>query len=183
MLPVPRENKEIKIGFFGEGGQGAQLAAKVLLEACRGEFPGSLLVPYYTPDVRRGATAALLTLRRTPPAGPFLVGDHFDLFMDLAPQRKKPSFMEPLETKILLRNEPGHNNPIGSNGILRIDGGKLSREKFSNPRFANMILLGVALHQFGAISFEKAEKAIEKFCPAPEKNKEALRFGASLSFE
>ncbi|MBN1475287.1 2-oxoacid:acceptor oxidoreductase family protein [Candidatus Sumerlaeota bacterium] len=173
---LPSPPPSVNLFLCGRGGQGIQLLAHLLQGALIAAYPGSTLLPWYGPEVRRGVTTASLRLSAEPNLSPVIAAGEADLFLCLDGEGlaershliRRPGGLMVCDTDLC--PEP----PQGEWRSLRVPATALSRRGFGSASHANMILLGHALRALDLFPLETLRGAVDSLCPAPEENWRAL---------
>jgi pyruvate/2-oxoacid:ferredoxin oxidoreductase alpha subunit/pyruvate/2-oxoacid:ferredoxin oxidoreductase beta subunit/Pyruvate/2-oxoacid:ferredoxin oxidoreductase gamma subunit len=173
---LPSPPPSLNLFLCGRGGQGIQLLAHLLQGALIAAYPGSTLLPWYGPEVRRGVTTASLRLTSELNLSPVVAPGEADLFLCLdgeAFAERSPMIRCP-QGLAVFDSDLCPDPPRGEWRSLPVPATALSRREFGSGSHANMILFGHALRVLDLFPLELLRGAVDSLCPTPEVNWRAL---------
>lgn len=155
--------KGTKIVLAGEGGQGVQSVANILVEAAYEEGKEALYIPNFGVEQRGGVSIAYVQISEEPIGSPkFKFADIIIALSDRAVRRTRKYVNE--DTLFVYDAAiKGIENDLPTNarrviGIPAID---VAKEEF-HPRVFNVIIMGAVIGMTGVVTGEQAKAAIEK---------------------
>jgi 2-oxoglutarate ferredoxin oxidoreductase subunit gamma len=176
---------EREVLFTGVGGQGVQIASKVLATAAIAEGRQVMLVPRYGGGMRGGMTNAEVT-----------IGDRALRALPVATSAWSAYVMDPTFYDTIRPNlADGATVVVNSSlfkGTVDVPGAKVFEvaasdvaAELENPMTAGFVLLGAFVAVTGLVSLDSAIVAMRELVPAYrtqhlEANERALRAGAAL---
>ncbi len=177
-----------RIALGGEGGQGVQAIAKILVEAAYFEDKEVIYIPNFGIEQRGGVSIAFSQISDTPIGeAKFAKGDIVIMLSDRAIERCA-QYVDPDNSIVIYDNSVCETTPtFKAKEIIGIPATKMALEKL-NPRVFNMIILGVIVKATGIIRVDSCKEAMEdafgsKFEAKPELrdlNMRALQTGMDL---
>lgn len=177
-----------RIALGGEGGQGVQAIAKILVEAAYLENKNVIYIPNFGIEQRGGVSIAFSQISDDPIGeAKFAKGDIVIMLSDRALERCA-QYVDPDKSIVIYDTSVCETKPtFKAKDIIGIPATKMALEDLS-PRVFNMIILGVIVKATGIIQVDSCKKAIEdafgsKFKAKPELrelNFKALEEGMNL---
>jgi 2-oxoglutarate ferredoxin oxidoreductase subunit gamma len=177
-----------RIALGGEGGQGVQAIAKVLVEAAYHEDKNVIYIPNFGIEQRGGVSIAFSQISDDPIGeAKFAKGDIVIMLSDRAIERCA-QYVCPDSSIVIYDSSVCETKPtFKAKEIIGIPATHIAIEKLSTRVF-NMIILGVIFKATGIIQVDSCKKAIEhafgsKFEAKPELrdlNFKALQAGMDL---
>ena len=177
-----------RIALGGEGGQGVQAIAKILVEAAYLEGKEVIYIPNFGIEQRGGVSIAFSQISDTPIGeAKFAKGDIIIMLSDRAIERCA-QYVDPDNSIVIYDDSVCETKPtFKAKEIIGIPATRMALEKLS-PRVFNMIILGVIVKATGIIKVDSCKKAMEdafgkKFETKPELkelNMKALQTGMDL---
>lgn len=178
----------VRIALGGEGGQGVQSIAKILVEAAYEEGKNVIYIPNFGIEQRGGVSIAFSQISDKPIGeAKFAKGDIVIMLSDRAIERCA-QYVDPENSVVIYDTSVCETKPtFKAKEIIGIPATKIALEKL-DPRVFNIIILGVIVKATGVISIETCKSAIEqsfgkKFDAKPELrelNFNALQTGMDL---
>jgi len=185
-------NKAIKIALAGEGGQGVQSIANIMVEAAHQQGREALYIPNFGVEQRGGVSIAYCQISDEPIGSPkFKTADLVVALSSRAVGRTRQyvdkntvfvydSSIEGIEEEL----------PREAKAIYNIPALDIAKEKF-HPRVFNVVIMGAAIAATKIVPMERAKAALEnklgyKFAQDPslrEMNFKALEEGARVMAE
>jgi 2-oxoglutarate ferredoxin oxidoreductase subunit gamma len=176
-----------KIVLAGEGGQGVQSIAKILVEAGYEAKKEILYIPNFGVEQRGGVSIAFCQIADEKIGEPrFSKGDIVIMLSDRAIERCSTYINE--YTTVIYDSSVCHTKPeVKAKEIIAIEANKIANEQLS-ARVFNIIVLGVVLSATNVIDLQYVKGAMEyalgkKFEAKPELrelNYKALEMGMDL---
>jgi 2-oxoglutarate ferredoxin oxidoreductase subunit gamma len=176
-----------KIVLAGEGGQGVQSIAKILVEAGYEAKKEILYIPNFGVEQRGGVSIAFCQIADEKIGEPrFSKGDIVIMLSDRAIERCSTYINE--NTTVIYDSSVCHTKPeVRAKEIIAIEANKIANEQLS-ARVFNIIVLGVVLSATNVIDLQYVKGAMEyalgkKFEAKPELrelNYKALEMGMDL---
>lgn len=177
-----------RILVAGEGGQGVQSIAKILVEAAYQENKHVIYIPNFGIEQRGGVSIAFSQISDKPIGeAKFAKGDIVIMLSDRAIDRCA-QYVDPNNTIVIYDNSVCTKTPeFKAKEIIAIPASQMALEKLSSRVF-NVIILGVIVKATGVVKVETCKKALEhalgkKFDAKPELrelNHKALQSGMDL---
>lgn len=155
--------KGAKMALAGEGGQGVQSVANILVEAAYDEGKEALYIPNFGVEQRGGVSIAYVQISEESIGSPkFKYADVVIALSDRAVVRTQKYVNE----NTLFVYDAGINGveeylPKNAKKVLAIPAMDVARKDF-HPRVFNVIILGAVIGVTGVVSEEQAKEAIEK---------------------
>jgi 2-oxoglutarate ferredoxin oxidoreductase subunit gamma len=178
----------IKIALGGEGGQGVQSVAKILVEAANLENRHVIYIPNFGIEQRGGVSIAFSQISDEPIGeAKFAKGDIIMMLSDRAIDRCA-QYVDPEKSIVIYDTSVCTKTPqFKAKEIIGIPANQIALEQLS-PRVFNIVLLGVILKATNVVKLETCKQAIEmnlgkKFEGKPELrelNYKALEVGMNL---
>jgi 2-oxoglutarate ferredoxin oxidoreductase subunit beta len=142
-------NKEFNVVLSGRGGQGIQTIAELLYRIWTPVFPGSTMMPWYTPEVRNATTSAILKISREQGINPDAQNCEIDALLCMS-QDGLEKYIKRLspEHGLLIYDPEGCSFDLktgdlpGDVSVYNLPAAAISRKEFGNPLYGNMILAG-----------------------------------------
>lgn len=176
-----------KIVLAGEGGQGVQSIAKILVEAGYEANKEILYIPNFGVEQRGGVSIAFCQISDTKIGEPrFSKGDIVIMLSDRAIDRCS-TYVDENTTVIYDSSVCTIKPEMKAKEIIGVDANKIANEQLSSRVF-NIIILGVIISATGVLEIEDIKNAMElalgkKFDVNPELrelNYKALEMGMTL---
>lgn len=178
----------VRIALGGEGGQGVQSVAKILVEAAYLENKNVIYIPNFGIEQRGGVSIAFSQISDTPIGeAKFAKGDIVIMLSDRAIDRCA-QYVDPNKTIVIYDTSACETKPtFKAKEIIGIPATRIALEDLDSRVF-NIIILGVILKATGIIKLETCKQALEdafgkKFNARPELrelNFKALETGMNL---
>ena len=178
----------VKIALGGEGGQGVQSVAKILVEAAYKEDKHVIYIPNFGIEQRGGVSIAFSQISDEPIGeAKFAKGDIIIMLSDRAIDRCA-QYVDPEKSVVIYDSSLCLKKPeFKAKEIIAIPAHQMAIEKL-NTRVFNIIILGVIVKATGVVKVETCKAAIEqalgkKFDAKPELrelNHKALEAGMDL---
>lgn len=152
-----------KIALAGEGGQGVQSVANILVEAAYEEGKEALYIPNFGVEQRGGVSIAYVQISETPIGFPkFKYADIVIALSDRAVIRTKKYVNE----NTLFVYDAGIKGikdelPKNAKKVIGIPAIEVSKTEF-HPRVFNVLIMGAVIGITGVVKVERAKAAIEK---------------------
>ena len=156
-------SKRVKIALAGEGGQGVQSVANILVEAAYEEGKEALYIPNFGVEQRGGVSIAYVQISEKPIGSPkFKFADIIVALSDRAVRRTKKyanedslfvydSVIEGIENEL----------PTNAKRVIGIPATEKAKEEL-HPRVFNVIIMGAVIGMTGIVTVEQAKAALEK---------------------
>jgi 2-oxoglutarate ferredoxin oxidoreductase subunit gamma len=156
-------SKLVKIAMAGEGGQGVQSVASILVDAANDEGKEALYIPNFGVEQRGGVSIAYCQISDLKIGAPkFEKADIIIALSDRAVRRCAqyvgPNSVFIYDTSIEGIEEDLPKAPVTVLGIPAL---KIAKEEL-HPRVFNVIILGATIKATGVMTLEQAKKALEK---------------------
>jgi len=178
----------VRIALGGEGGQGVQSVAKILVEAAYQENKNVIYIPNFGIEQRGGVSIAFSQISDTPIGeAKFAKGDIVIMLSDRAIERCA-QYVDPEKTIVIYDSSVCETVPtFKAKEIIGIPANRMALEEL-NPRVFNIIILGVIVKATNVVKVETCKAALEhalgkKFEANPklrELNYKALEAGMNL---
>jgi 2-oxoglutarate ferredoxin oxidoreductase subunit gamma len=181
--------KTVKLALAGEGGQGVQSVAGIIVEAANDAGREALYIPNFGVEQRGGVSVAFCQISDEKVGSPKFV--HADLVIALSDRavRRTKQYVNENTVFVYDASIEGIENDLPTNAkkVLAIPALEVAKKEL-HPRVFNVIIMGAAIGATGVIEMDQAKKAIEKklgykFEQDPklrEMNFKALERGAEL---
>jgi len=187
-----KDFNDLKILIAGEGGQGVQTIAKILLKAGYEKGFKVSYIPNYGVEQRGGVSIAFLLIQKKPVIYPkFQKGDIVVILSERSLYRcwryiDKETILiynsSYISKKVCYLQKPRTKN------LIPIDADNLANNKLKEPRAFNMIVLGALLSKL-PITLGEMKKTLKKVLgykykknpKLEEKNNQALELGYKLT--
>jgi Pyruvate/2-oxoacid:ferredoxin oxidoreductase gamma subunit len=159
-------DRELTVVLSGRGGQGIQTIAELLFRIWTPVFPGSSLMPWYTPEVRNATTSATLKISRARGTNPAPQSGEIDALLCMSQdgiEKYKNRLSE--ENGLLIFDpegcsfDPESENLSDKITVFSVPATAISRKEFGNPLYSNMILTGFLLKKLAIFTDESAVPA------------------------
>ena len=181
--------KTVKIALAGEGGQGVQSVAQIMVDAANDEGKEALYIPNFGVEQRGGVSIAFCQISDERIGAPkFETGDIVIALSDRAVARTQ-QYVGPKSIFLYDASIEGVEEALPKNGakVYAIPALKVSKDEL-HPRVFNVMILGATLQATGVLTMDQAKKALDKklgykFEQDPklrELNYKALERGAEL---
>lgn len=181
--------KPVKVVLAGEGGQGVQSVAQILMDAAALEGKEALYIPNFGIEQRGGVSIAFVQIGDEKIGAPkFRIGDIVIALSDRAVRRVR-MHVGPQTVFIYDASITGveHDLPGDARQVLAIPALETAARKL-HPRVFNVVIMGAVIGVTHVVTLEKAREAIEqrlgyKFEKNPELrelNANALQEGINL---
>ncbi len=155
--------KGAKIALAGEGGQGVQSVANILVEAAYEEGKEALYIPNFGVEQRGGVSIAYVQISEEPIEAPkFKTADIVIALSDRAVRRTQKYVNE--DTLFVYDSGiKGIENELPKNAkkVLGIPAIEVAKAEF-HPRVFNVVIMGAVIGMTGVVTVEQAKAAIEK---------------------
>ena len=181
--------KNVKIALAGEGGQGVQSVAQIMVDAANDEGKEALYIPNFGVEQRGGVSIAFCQISDERIGAPkFVTGDIVIALSGRAVVRTQ-QYVGPKTVFLYDASIEGVDEFLPKNGakVFAIPALKVAKEEL-HPRVFNVIILGATLQATGVLTLAQAKKALEKKlgykfeqdAKLRELNYKALEIGAEL---
>jgi 2-oxoglutarate ferredoxin oxidoreductase subunit gamma len=181
--------RAVKIAMAGEGGQGVQSVAQILMDAAILEGKEALYIPNFGVEQRGGVTIAFVQIGDEKIGAPkFKIGDIVIALSDRAVRRTQ-MYVGPQTLFVYDSGIEGVEGDLPKNAkqVLAIPALEIANKKLL-PRVFNILIMGAVIGATGVVTLDNAKQAIEKrlgykFEKNPELrelNFKALQEGANL---
>jgi len=181
--------KTVKIALAGEGGQGVQSVAGIMVEAAYNEGKEALYIPNFGVEQRGGVSVAYCQISDEKIGSPkFVYADLVIALSDRAVRRTR-QYVNQDTVFIYDTSIEGIENDLPANAkkVMSIPALDIAKKEL-HPRVFNVIIMGAAIAATKFVAMEDAKKALEKklgykFEQDPslrELNFKALEKGAEL---
>jgi len=179
----------IKIALAGEGGQGVQSVAGIMVEAANDEGREALYIPNFGVEQRGGVSVAYCQISDEKVGSPKF--QYADLVIALSDRAVRRTRQYANENTLYIYDssikEVEKDLPQNAKKVIGIPALETAKKEL-HPRVFNIIIMGAAIEATKIIGMEQAKKAIEKklgykFAQKPELrelNYKALERGAEL---
>lgn len=179
----------VKIALAGEGGQGVQSVAGIMVEAANDEGREALYIPNFGVEQRGGVSLAFCQISDERVGAPkFRDADLVIALSDRAVRRTK-QYVNKNTLFIYDSSIQGIKKELPQNAkkVLAIPALDIAKKEL-HPRVFNIIIMGAAIEATKIVAMDQAKKAVEKrlgykFAQNPklrELNFKALERGADL---
>lgn len=178
----------VKVALGGEGGQGVQSVAKILVEAAYKEGKHVIYIPNFGIEQRGGVSIAFSQISDEPIGeAKFAKADIVIMLSDRAIERCA-QYVDPEKSVVIYDSSVCVTKPtFKAKEIIGIPANQIALEKL-DPRVFNVIILGVIVKATNVVTVETCKAAIEqslgkKFASKPELrdlNFNALQAGMDL---
>ncbi len=179
--PETKTAKDMRFLLCGEGGQGVQSLADILMKSSSTKFAYNS--PWYEPEVTKARTIAGVTLTNNPYANPDLQAGEVDVLICLTPQAyfENRHFVKKKGLVIVDGQGTDLKNGQYDYTILDVPAASLALSQIKERRCANIVLLGVLNHTLEMFRDEIVEKTIRSAIPkVAEMNVQAYRLGKNF---
>ncbi|MCR4440529.1 MAG: 2-oxoacid:acceptor oxidoreductase family protein [Peptococcaceae bacterium] len=152
-----------KIALAGEGGQGVQSVAGIMVEAANDEGKEALYIPNFGVEQRGGVSVAYCQISDEKVGSPkFKFADLVIALSDRAVRRTK-QYVDANTVFIYDSSIKDVENDLPQNAkkILAIPALEVARKEL-HPRVFNVIIMGAAIEATKVIKMDDAKKALEK---------------------
>lgn len=168
--------KNKRILLAGEGGQGVQTIAKLLIETGFRSKKEVVFLPNFGVEQRGGVSLAFVQISDEKISFPkFKVAD---ILVILAPRaiKRVRDYITP-ETLIIFDNSLINESDLAEFKVekMAIPASYLAKEKLT-PKVFNMIIFGAILEELGGFKEKLAEKTLEEFFKSKESKKPQLKY-------
>lgn len=152
----------MKIALAGEGGQGVQSVAMILVEGAYENGKEAVYIPNFGVEQRGGVSVAFVQIGDEPIKAPkFKTGDIVIALSDRA-IRRTAMYVGPETIFIYDESAQGEGDlPRQAKRLLAIPAIRVAKEEF-HPRVFNIIILGALIGISGVLTEAQAQVAIEK---------------------
>lgn len=155
--------KATKIALAGEGGQGVQSVAGILVEAANDVGREALYIPNFGVEQRGGVSVAYCQISDEKVGSPKF--KHADLVIALSDRavRRTKQYVNEDTVFIYDTSIEGIENDLPQNAkkVLAIPALEIAKKEF-HPRVFNVIIMGAAIGATNVVGVEEAKKALEK---------------------
>ncbi len=175
-----KETKDIRFYLCGEGGQGVQSLADILMKA--GITKYAYNSPWYEPEVTKARTVAAVTLSNNPNVSPNPQVGEVDVLVCMTPQMyfERKHFVKKGGLIIVDSQGVDIKNGEYEYTIINVPAASIAMTQVKERRCANIVLLGVLNQHLELFKDEVLEQTIRTNIPrAAEINIQAYRVGRS----
>ena len=155
--------KLTKLALAGEGGQGVQSVAAIIVEAANDEGREALYIPNFGVEQRGGVSVAYCQISDEKIGSPkFIYADLVIALSDRAVRRTKQYVNE--DTVFIYDSSIENiekDLPTNAKKVLAIPALEIAKKELT-PRVFNVIIMGAAIAATGVIDMDDAKKALEK---------------------
>jgi 2-oxoglutarate ferredoxin oxidoreductase subunit gamma len=155
--------RTVKIAMAGEGGQGVQSVAQILMDAAILAGKEALYIPNFGVEQRGGVTIAFLQIGDEKIGAPkFKIGDIVLALSDRAVRRTQ-MYVGPQTLFVYDSGIQGVEGDLPKNAkrVLAIPALETANQKLS-PRVFNILIMGAVIGATGVVTVDHARQAIEK---------------------
>lgn len=155
--------KTVKMALAGEGGQGVQSVAGILVEAAYDDGKEALYIPNFGVEQRGGVSVAYCQISDDKIGSPkFKYADLIIALSDRAVRRTK-RYVNADTVFIYDSSIEGIENDLPTNAkkVLSIPALDTAKAEF-HPRVFNVIIMGAAIAATKVVGMDQAKKALEK---------------------
>lgn len=176
-----KEVKDLCFYLCGEGGQGLQSLADILMKASVSKYAYNS--PWYEPEVTKARTVAAVTLSNNPHASPNPQAGGMDVLVCMTPQMyfERKNFVK--KGGLILVDGQGTEIKNGQFDytLINVPATNLALTEIKERRCANMVMLGVLNQTLEIFKEDVIETTIRKSIPrAAEINIQAYRLGRNF---
>jgi len=175
------KNKTLRFYLCGEGGQGVQSLADILMKSGLSRF--AFNSPWYEPEVTKARTVAAVTLSDHPFVNPNPEAGEVDCLICMTPQMfyEKQHFVKKGGLVIVDGQGVSLKNGQIPYTLIEIPASQLATQDLGERRSANMVFLGALNQALEIFDDDSIEKVIRKNIPkAAEVNIRAYRLGRNF---
>lgn len=155
--------KEAKMALAGEGGQGVQSVANILVEAANDEGREALYIPNFGVEQRGGVSVAFCQISDEKIGSPKFT--YADLVIALSDRavRRTTQYVNENTTFIYDASIEGIEKDLPQNAkkVFAIPALDIAKKEL-HPRVFNVIIMGAAIAATGIVEMNEAKKALEK---------------------
>ncbi|MEI8345681.1 MAG: 2-oxoacid:acceptor oxidoreductase family protein, partial [Candidatus Omnitrophota bacterium] len=160
------QDRNLCFYLCGEGGQGLQSLADILMRAGGAKYIHNL--PWYEPEVTKARTVAAVILSKHPYLNPNPQPGEVDVLLCMTPKmyREKKHFVR--KGGIVLVDTLGQSeiqNGVQDYQLLNVPATQLAAEQLKERRSANIVLLGALNQTLKLFTDDAIEKAIRRTIP------------------
>ncbi len=173
-----KEIKELRFYLCGEGGQGVQSLADILMKA--GITKYAFNSPWYEPEVTKARTVAAVTLSDHGHLSPNPQAGEVDVLVCMTPQMyfEKRHFVKKGGLVIIDPQGSDIKNGAFNYTMIQVPAASIASTQVKEKRSANMVLLGAVNQHLEIFNDEVLENTIRRNIPkAAEINIQAYRLG------
>lgn len=155
--------KSIKMALAGEGGQGVQSVAAILVEAAYDDGKEALYIPNFGVEQRGGVSVAYCQISDEVIGSPkFKYADLIIALSDRAVRRTK-RYVNENTVFIYDTSIEGIEGELPTNAkkVLAIPALEIAKKDF-HPRVFNVLIMGAAIAATKVVGMDQAKKALEK---------------------
>lgn len=155
--------KPVKIALAGEGGQGVQSVAQILMDAAALEGKEALYIPNFGIEQRGGVSIAFVQIGDERIGAPkFRTGDIVIALSDRAVRRTR-MYVGPQTVFVYDAGIQGVENDLPRNAgrVLAIPALETATRKL-HPRVFNVLIMGAVIGATDVVSLDRAKESIEK---------------------
>ncbi|GEM_PF-251 len=174
----PNKMKDFRFYLCGEGGQGVQSLADILMKAGITQY--AFNSPWYEPEVTKARTVAAVTLSNSPYANPNPQVGEVDVLVCMTPQMyfERKHFVKKGGLVIVDSQGVEIKNEGFDYTLIQVPATSLATSQIKERRSANIVFLGVLNQALELFKDEVLEDVIRKNIPkAAEINVQAYRLG------
>lgn len=156
-------SKPVKIALAGEGGQGVQSVAQILMDAAALEGKEALYIPNFGIEQRGGVSIAFVQIGDEKIGAPkFKTGDIVIALSDRAVRRTRV-YAGPQTLFVYDSGIEGVDGDLPTNArqVLAIPALETANKKL-HPRVFNILIMGAVISLTGVVTLDKAREAIDK---------------------
>lgn len=153
----------VKIALAGEGGQGVQSVAGILVDAANDEGREALYIPNFGVEQRGGVSVAYCQISDEKVGSPKF--KYADLVIALSDRAVRRTRQYVNENTVFIYDasitEAEGDLPSNAKKVLAIPALEVAKKEL-HPRVFNVIIMGAAIEATNVIGVEQAKKALEK---------------------
>jgi 2-oxoglutarate ferredoxin oxidoreductase subunit gamma len=156
-------SKPVKIALAGEGGQGVQSVAQILMDAAALEGKEALYIPNFGIEQRGGVSIAFVQIGDEKIGAPkFKIGDIVIALSDRAVRRTQ-MYVGPQTLFVYDSGIQGVEGDLPKNAkqVLAIPALEIATKKLK-PRVFNILIMGAVIGATHVVTLDKAKESIEK---------------------
>jgi 2-oxoglutarate ferredoxin oxidoreductase subunit gamma len=185
-------SKAIKIALAGEGGQGVQSIANIMVEAAHQQGREALYIPNFGVEQRGGVSIAYCQISDEPIGSPKFKTADLVVALSSRAVGRTHQYVDGNTVFLYDSSIEGIDEelPTQAKSIFKIPALDIAKEKF-HPRVFNVIIMGAAIEATKIVPMDRAKQALEnklgyKFAQDPslrDMNFQALEEGARVMAE
>jgi len=181
-VPQAKKAEDLRIYICGEGGQGVQSLADLMMRAAPVRY--AQCSPWYEPEVTKARTVAAVTLCDRGSASPIAEPGEVDILICMTPQSFEEKKHMVKKGGLVLVDPQGGTFKNGSKEfqLVEVAGSNVAATQAKERRSANIVMLGAMNRILGFFSDAAIERTIRESMPkAADVNLAAYRAGFELS--